>query len=135
VPVEAFAAAVTYGADAGNSNGTPLTAPGAVNTKGDWTELTAATERDHRLIVPFAGKPNGTANNAANGLIDIGIGPAGSEVVVLPDLRYEIYTSEVFATINPVLPCRIPAGTRIAARYATTSTSANTTPCVAVTMF
>lgn len=135
IPVESFSDARTYGAVAATSNGTPPSAPGAINTKGDWTELTAATERDHRLIIPFIGKPNGTANAGANGVVDIGIGPVGSEVVIVPDLRYEIYTSEVINPFSPTLPCRIPVGTRIAARYATTSTSANTTPCVAVTMF
>lgn len=117
IPVEGFTRAVTYGADTATSAGTPLTAATATNTKGAWTEIVASTTDPIRLLIPFPSKPAGTANSGANGLIDIGIGPAGSEVVILSNLRFESYSSEVFVTIHPWAPCRIPVGSRIAARY------------------
>lgn len=135
VPADAVGDAITYGADTAASAGTTLTTVGSANVKGAWTELVAATTRDHRFIVPFPGKPAGTTVPATNGLIDIGIGPAGSEVVLVPDLYYETYTSEVMTPNNPLLPCRIPAGTRLSARYQSTGTTAAGAPRVAVTLF
>lgn len=135
VPPEGFRRAVTYGADTATSAGTPLTAAAATNVKSAWTELVASSTDPIKMLVPFPSKPAGAANSGANGLIDIGVGPAGSEVVILSNLRFESYSSEVFATVHPWVPCQIPVGSRLAARYQATSTAAQTNPRLTVVTF
>lgn len=91
-----------------SSSGITVTAPGALNTKGAWSELIAATTREadgfHVEV-----RHNGGANGMS---IDIGIGAAGSEVVLLPDYYTSIATSK-----GAYVPLRIPTGSRVAARY------------------
>lgn len=118
-----------YGAVTANSGGTSID-PGAVaNTKGAWTELTAATAADiHALALALGGQHN-AARTGAGWLLDVGIGAAGAEVVLLPDLSFS--SSNVFNNIGGLwpslfgpIPCYIPAGTRIAARAQCSTTDA-----------
>ncbi len=61
-----------------------LTAGATPHTKGAWTELLASAGADIHGVVLQVG---GTGVNAGTGrcLLDIGVGPAGSERVVVPD--------------------------------------------------
>lgn len=84
---------------------------GAANTKGAWIEVIASTPQDYTgLWVQLRGA---TTNNS---LFDIGIGAAGSEIVVAPNLFCGPKpTPDSFGSLFTI-PQSIPAGTRVAVR-------------------
>lgn len=104
--------------DSSNSRGTALTVPGSNNTKGAYLQLVASTGIAAGKIIVGA-ELGGLSDN----LVDIAIGAASSEQVILPDLvfsgRSELFNAYVFD-----IP--IPAGTRVAARYQTSNTTTGT---------
>jgi len=115
-----FNGAATYGAVTADSGGTSIDPGGTAHTKGAYVELTAATSADMRELILALGNAGISRGYAADWLLDIGIGAAGSEQVLLPDLPLctgsgTISMGILPQTIGP-LPCNIPAGTRIAAR-------------------
>lgn len=121
----ALGAAQSYGHDTATSAGVALTAPGSLNTKGAWTEITASTSADISMLGIHIGQTTTTGNANASALIDIGVGSGGAEVVVVPDLAATISNQEA-AALNSMGFCAvsIPAGSRIAARYARNATGA-----------
>jgi hypothetical protein len=80
---------------------------GAVNTKGSWVQLKAATTRDATGIYVFASTNYGTA------LVDIGVGASGSEQVLIPNLLVPGSPSPITAYFFPI---SIPAGMCLSAR-------------------
>lgn len=117
---------IPFGADIATSRGVGLAVPGVVNTKGAWTEITAATAE------PFGGlvvceQGNADASFAAGtGLLDVATGAAGSEVVIpgMGDLSYACTLNESWTAHGTRLyPATIPSGTRLSARYQATSLS------------
>jgi hypothetical protein len=96
-----------------------MTLPAAINTKGAWTEITAATSASIRWLVPLVvGNSTDTAWVANHrGLIDIGVGGSGSEAVIVPDVGFGAFNNEAILHFPVTVPVRIPAGTRLAARY------------------
>ena len=110
----------TAGAVAASSVGTTVTA-GALNTKGSWAELDAATARAAGAIVILC---NRHGSGTTDYLIDIGIGAAGSEQVVISNL----ISCNSAGSNSPggwwLAPLSIPAGTRLAARCQASTASA-----------
>lgn len=107
-----------YGVDAANSGGTLVTAAGTADVKGAWAQLTASTSAPiHAFIVTAQGSSNNTT--ATNYMVDIGVGAAGSEVIVLADWAFRPTSAEdIYARSPNLMPLRfaIPAGVRLAAR-------------------
>jgi hypothetical protein len=104
----------TIGESAGyltaSSVGTTLTASASANVKGAYTELIAATaKRSVCMIVHLGIVPT----VAIYYLVDIAIGAAASEVVIVPDLHVWHSNSQ---TTPITIPIMIPPGTRISAR-------------------
>lgn len=106
-----------WGGDAANSRGVSLTAPGAINTKGAWTQIIAATAFCATAINIHIGE--GQAN--PDQLIDIGIGGAGSEIVLISNMVKGTGTGNIGKGALYQFPLLIPQGVRISARYQTTS--------------
>lgn len=104
------------GAVTASSVGTSVDPGGTANTKGAWAPLIAATTIPYRWVCVSIGHTNVLGANTS-WTVDIGIGAASSEVVVVPDLA--VYGGSV-GDANPAVglcfPLSIPAGTRIAAR-------------------
>lgn len=101
-----------YGSVTATTDGTTVTASATVDTKGDWVELVSATTFDANwVIVQFP-------YNEWGGfpfLVDIGVGAAASEQVIIPDLQ--VYENEAPLVDHSYLfPVFIPAGVRLAAR-------------------
>lgn len=112
--------AVVLGGETADSSASTLTAGGVANTKGSWVELTSALVFDADGF--YVSLNNGFAR--ARYYVDIGIGGAGSEVVICPDLF--VYTSlNGQASAFLYIPLHIPGGVRIAARCQS-STGLNT---------
>ena len=99
------------GVDAASSSGVDVISSGTINTKGSWTELTASTGFDYNSLIMMAKNSNG-----AEVLLDIAVGAASSEEVIVENIPLN-WDGSTEALCHPVkLPITIPAGTRISAR-------------------
>lgn len=108
-PLQESAGWAAVGA-AGAVQGTTLTS-GAVNTKGAWAQLIASTAKEAvGLMVSIQ------VATAFAFLIDIGLGGAGAEVAVIPNLHYWKANATAFQFQCFTILLRIPAGSRISAR-------------------
>jgi hypothetical protein len=104
-----------------NSAGTLVTDSGTAGTKGAWAQLIGSTASDIAwLAISIASQ----ASLLTTAFVDIGIGAAGSEVVVLSNLMLSV-SGEDPAPAQYVLPVYIPARTRIAARCMSADGSEN----------
>lgn len=112
--------AAGYGFAGGtNSWSTIVATSGTANTKGSWVELCAATPFDARAILVTINY----LETGINHLVDIGVGAAAAEVVLIPNLHAIAQTNGKWAMSRLILvPISIPAGTRIAARAQSTQT-------------
>ena len=109
----------SVGEDTSGSTGTAVVANSTINTKGSWVELIASTSFDYEeFILELMGR------DGASVLVDIGIGAAASEVVIIPNIPVNLNGTGTgaVASIAPI-PVKIPAGTRIAARSQSDSSS------------
>lgn len=98
--------------------------PGATaDTKGSFVQLTASTAHDYiglmGYLLTYAGLDN------TSGLVDIAIGASGSEQVIWPNIPLTPNNASAFypGIVVPFTPIPIPAGSRISARFQSTSTS------------
>jgi len=136
VPPEASSArGDAYGILTASSGGTALTVAGATHTKSAWTQLVASTTGRARFMVVGLQPVVGTVIAATAGLVDIGVGAAAAEQVVVPNVPYSTIATEVIRYEAITVPVTIPSGTRIAARYQADSIAAGTLPRVSVVTF
>ncbi len=100
----------TLGALSASSIGTAVAAHASANTKGAWVEFSAST--------PFAAAGFyllwSLPGTASSRLVDVGIGAAGSEVVVLSNLI--VAGGAGFQREAIFIPLEIPSGARLAVR-------------------
>ena len=95
------------------SDGTVVTGSGTGDVKGAYTELVSAANNTVNSV-------GGTIFIRSNGaediiLLDIAIGGAGSEVVVVPNLMFRMVGT--LSQIAIPIPVRISSGVRIAVRF------------------
>lgn len=103
----------TYGAVTASSKGTAVAASSTTNTKGSWVELAASASMSSEWCVLSV------LNDGTNGkvnLIDIGIGAASSEQVIVPNLYMPAAQTYQLTGGKCSFPLHIPAGSRVAAR-------------------
>jgi hypothetical protein len=107
----------SMGADLSTSQGT-IVDPGAVgNTKGAFAELIAATPSEAVGMFVCIGTWRDTLRVAGSCLIDIALGGAGSERIVVPDLQGTWDTANEDMSPAPFyVPISIPVGSRVSAR-------------------
>lgn len=118
---ETGASALAYGANPAGSTGTALAIPGAINTMGAWTQITASTSASLRsILVTATGPTSATWSSAPNALVDVGYGGSGSEQILLNGLPLSWATTEMTNNTSVTIPVNLPAGTRLAARYQAT---------------
>lgn len=118
---------VTMGADAANSRGTVLTNPAANNTEGAWTQITAATAEPFAALgIAIQGGGDNT-QTGGQALVDIGVGAAGAEVVIVENLHLEIDSAEKLFMFSPLVhPVSVPKGSRLAVRWQGSAFSGST---------
>ncbi|MGP3914322.1 hypothetical protein [Nonomuraea sp. 10N515B] len=123
-----------YGTVPASSGGINVTPSGTSNVKGSYTELTAATTAPiHALMVLVQGISSLLPNMEY--LIDIAVGPAGSETVVIPDFAVWSRDDEIMHPRSPEfwpLSVCLPAGVRLAARCLAVNNTSTTAIEVAV---
>lgn len=118
--VDPSGAASTFGANATTSQGVTFTSGNG--SKGSWVQVTA----DSGLASKWAHiSIQGNGNNnwqAYNFTVDIGIGAAGAETVIIPNIRVSTTTSEVVTWTSAYRQyfVSIPANSRIAVRSQST---------------
>lgn len=119
---EGFSQVDTYGFNSAATNGTQVDPGSTANTKGSYSQITAATTYDLAGFMVAFDTLNQSANytNGIYNLVDIAIGPAGSEVVIYPNIQ--MVMTKVTASYDTAprvtcyIPVAIPGGTRIAVR-------------------
>lgn len=108
----------TIGEDLTTTRGAQLTA-GSANVKGAYVELAASSSvAAHAILVTLA-----RAVSTADYLVDIAVGAAASEVVLVPNLLYSGHAGSI-GGISILIPVGIAAGVRISARCQSTTGSA-----------
>lgn len=131
--VAAATAVTTLGANTTTSAGITLTQPGANNSEGAWTVISASTPSDFtKLTVASTVNPSNSVGSSV-GLIDIGVGAASSEVAIISNMPYATTTSENFVSYGMSAHCylvNIPSGSRLVARYQASSNSTTASPSV-----
>lgn len=108
----------TYGANTADSGGVNIDPGGTINTDGSWIEIIASTSFYHaQLIVCFSWQLN-TSRTSCTWLVDVAIGAAGSEQVIIPDILIAADgTSDlVWPPVTLPFDVNIPEGSRLAIR-------------------
>lgn len=124
-----------------NSYSTLLNAVTVTDTKTAWLQLVASTPSDTNLIsinsISFTNTP--PAANMDGYSVDIGIGAAASEKVIIADLYFPLNLQiGSFSSTAVTLPFNIKAGSRISARaqsHFTPATGDNSTVYVNLALF
>lgn len=117
-----------YGTSTGNSRGTQIDPGATPNTKPtSYTQLVASTTNAMKLALIQIANINQSPVLAAWAL-DIAIGAAMSETIIIPDLIVEQSVAgnggDMFQPSCVLLPVDVPAGTRLSARAACTTADA-----------
>lgn len=110
---------VALGANVGTTRGVQIDPGGTINTLGAWFELSSAVPADiAAVMVVLANAGNSApADNAGNFELQLGVGAAASEALVLGSLRFGSASPGLYGPIAPIwLPCPIRSGARLAAR-------------------
>ncbi len=101
------------------ADGITLTADSTSHTKGAWVEIDASTAFDVTFL-RIGGDNNNTNNTDTGQLLDIGVGTAGNEKVLIANIPcgYSALAEDTHAGF----PIFIPKGTRISGRIQATIT-------------
>lgn len=91
--------------------------PATAHTKGNWAQVIASTAANSSYLSFASGNVSASATDTST-LIDIGIGAAGAETVIVPDIAIGGWS---FGRVS--LPVAIPSGARVAIRIQGTRTT------------
>lgn len=90
----------------------------SAHTKGAWGQAVASTASDVSLVA-LTITSNAVSATDTSALLDIGVGAAGSETVIVPDIA----SGALAGPLPFMLPVAIPSGSRIAIRAQSIRTS------------
>lgn len=101
----------------GASGGLTVSVAGTAHTKGSYQQITNSTTQDFSGLIVNIMRSSSVVTTASY-FLDVSVGAASSEVVVLPDLclASEAISDSYLPEWQGYFPCAIPAGTRLAAR-------------------
>lgn len=112
-----YGRAQTYGANTGDSGGVSVDSAGTTNNKGSWHQITSGVDFSISEMVCHFGNQDNFERTAANWLVDIGIGPPGSEEIIIADYYFNASgLSDYVNSGHPNFAVNIPEGTRVACR-------------------
>lgn len=94
-----------------------VTFPATAHTKSAWVQVIASTAANANYLQFLSGSVSLEATDTST-LLDIGVGAAGSEVVVVPDLAIGGWSSAITA-----MPVAIPSGARVSIRLQSARTT------------
>jgi hypothetical protein len=105
---------ISIGTNTANGKSIQVDAPASTHTKGSWAELAATTEYETSSITFFI--QGYQTDISTDYLIDLAIGAAASEQVILENYHLSV-VSVLYRATNPyTIPIKIPAGSRISCR-------------------
>jgi len=106
----------TYGVTEGASTGVLVDCGGTANVKGAWVQIASALSFDTFYLIFSLGHQSNFFSDP--GLLDVGVGSAGNEVVLIPNIAITGSTDSFDITPNVIGPYAVTlrAGTRIAVR-------------------
>ena len=115
-----------YGSDTSDSGGTSVDPGASAGTKGAYSQLASSTTYDVAGLVVCCG-PIGDFNSSREWNIDIAVGAASSEQIILPNLHTSMNNDQRANAPQWMGPffIAIPSGSRIAARAACNSTTSS----------
>lgn len=124
---EGFTGVETMGADTSDSGGISLDPGGTTHTKGSYVQISAACARNLKGLTIATGMQLNTARSNTQWLMDIAIGGAGSEQIIISNLPFYCNSSGdvIFPQVYNFIPILIPEGSRIAARIQCDSNDAS----------
>ncbi len=102
-----------------SSRGVTIDPGGINNTKGSWAQLIASVPQEVGAILLGVGaNADVTRTTASRIFVDLGIGAASSEYVILPDLAtsFDATTDNPLPSVIGPLPLQLKSGVRLAAR-------------------
>lgn len=102
---------VTLGANEANSRGVDL------NTQSTWFEITPSTPMDFKHLLSCVTDENAAGSVAAISIFDVGIGEAGTEVILASYSLRNLYTYDGPTPKITYIPVSVPAGSRLVARW------------------
>lgn len=112
-----FSRVTDYGATTASSHGTTHDPGGTANTKGTYTQLTASTTNPIKALHLHFGDAGDTARVSLSWLVDVAIGAAASEKIIVPNLLVACNSATDRPYQMPVaIPVTIPAGSRLSFR-------------------
>lgn len=114
----------TYGFTVGSTGGTQIDPGGTINVKGSWVQISVSTINITRAILLSFGNQQSAVWGSWH--VDIGIGSAGNEVVLIPGIRFgNVGSGNVMICPFHYGPfyVNIPSGTRLSVRAACTYNS------------
>lgn len=115
----------TWGANTGDSGGVSIDPGASINTKSGWFEVVASAGFDVKFIIVSFGNRANAAETTAAYLLDIGVGAALSEAVLIPNLSFIVDTATDAPTPGILaFPVSIPAGSRVAVRVMSSTNDA-----------
>lgn len=118
----------TCGAVTTDSGGTAVDPGGSANTKGSYSSaLIASTSFDYKgFFLCIGSNLNSLIGTLTRARLDIAIGAAASEQVILPDFQLVAGTAgdAYMPGVSPFFPIPIPAGSRLSARAMSSNTDA-----------
>jgi hypothetical protein len=90
---------------------------GTSGAYGSWVQLSSSTSKDYVGVLPVMAGSLGSTLDAGGVQFQLGIGAAGSEVILIPELFWPggVWGSAT-STLTSLMPVNIPAGTRVASR-------------------
>lgn len=108
----------TYGADTADSGGVSVDPGSTANTKGAWHEIAASTTNDIKALILTLGNAGDSSRTTCKFLVDVGIGAAGSEQVIISNYGAAARSEHdcVLPQVSQLIDVSIPAGSRIAVR-------------------
>lgn len=116
---------------------TDVDAGATINTKGAWTQIVASTTYDAKgYTLALLGDPSNETN--MNYLLDLAVGAAASEQIILADVQgnIEAYRGDSRPNIVGPIWTPIPAASRIAARVqSSTNGAADRIPKVGIVLW
>lgn len=116
----------TYGFTSGSTTGVTVDPGGTINTKGSYTQIVASTTRDHMGLFFIVDAGTRTVGVGQNWLIDVAVGAAASEQVLIPNIMMAETGSAMVDTpsVWGPYPVQVPAGTRLSVRAQCTENTA-----------
>ena len=113
-----FSRIETWGAATADSGGTSVDPGGITNTKGAYSELVAASAFDVKRIYVAVGNQQNATRTTMLEALDIAIGAAASEQVIIPNLEVlqDATQDMIFPQVYGPFDIVIPGGTRVSAR-------------------